>query len=193
MSINDVSDTIIPKSDQLNSEQLVEPMTFIITNVSRGSAEQPISLFYASDPSRPYKPCKTMRKLLVKRWGKNAANWIGKSMTVYNDPEVKWAGEKVGGIRISHMSDLPSEKIEERLTATRGSKKLYTILRLNDPLAEHRSRLQASVSGGIDSFKAAWEATPAAVRTQLGAAFKDDLKAKAEKVVVEPVPQETFE
>jgi hypothetical protein len=195
MSLDDVSDTIVPKSDQLNSEQLISgPMTFTITNVSRGSgAEQPISLFYSADPSRPFKPCKTMRKLLVDLWGKNAAKWIGKSMTVYRDAEVLWAGEAVGGIRISHMSDIASDKVERRLQANKKSKKLYTVLRLVDITTEHRTRLESSIVNGLESFKSAWEATPAPIRKQLGEAYKNDLKAKAEKVsvpVAEPEKEE---
>ena len=44
MSITNLSDTIIPKSDQLNSEQLIgQPKTIKITDVRRGASDdQPL-------------------------------------------------------------------------------------------------------------------------------------------------------
>jgi len=179
MSIKNLRDTIVPKSDQLNSEQLIAgSMTFAVTGVSRGSsAEQPISIAYAADPSRPFKPCKTMRKLLIKAWGEDGESWVGKSMTVYNDPDVKWAGESVGGIRISHLSDIPSDKIEVSLTATRGKKKLYTVLRLVDDTPAHKERLEAAAAISLEAFNAAWAETPRAVMLKLGKPWKEALVA----------------
>jgi hypothetical protein len=131
--MNDISDlrsTIIPKSDQLNSEQLIAgPITVTVTDVRIGGAEQPISVHYEGEAGRPYKPCKTMRKVLIFAWGPDGREWVGKSMTLYNDPQVKFGGDEVGGIRISHMTDI-ERNIQLSLTATRGKKALHTIKRL---------------------------------------------------------------
>lgn len=129
-NISNLNDTIIPKSDQLNSEQLLgAPMTVRIVSVSRGSAEQPISISYENDNGRPYKPCKSMRKVLIFAWGEDGNQWLGKSMTLFCDQNVKWAGEKVGGIRISHLSDIERD-ISVALTATRGKKDTHIIKKL---------------------------------------------------------------
>jgi hypothetical protein len=107
--IRDLRSTIIPRSDQINSEQLLGgPMIITINEVRAGSSpEQPVSLFYALDPQRPYKPCKTMRKLLIHAWGHDATQWVGKSLELFNEPTVKFGGEEVGGIRIARMSNIP--------------------------------------------------------------------------------------
>lgn len=131
MSAIDVSDlrpTIVPKSDQLNSEQLLGgPMTVRVTDVRvGGSEEQPIIVHYEGENGRPFKPCKTMRKVLILGWGPDGREWAGKSLTLYNDPQVKFGGAEVGGIRISHMSDIPAD-IAVSLTATKGRKALHTI------------------------------------------------------------------
>mgnify|MGYP006949695015 CR=1 FL=1 len=129
-NILNLKDTIIPKSDQLNSEQLLgSPMTIRVSGVSRGNAEQPIIINYDGDNGRPYKPCKSMRKVLIFAWGEDGNQWIGKSMTVFCDQNVKWAGEKVGGIRISHLSDIERD-ISVALTATRGRKDTHIIKKL---------------------------------------------------------------
>ena len=55
--------------------------------------------------------------------------WIGRSMTLYNDPEVKFGGVMVGGIRISHMSHIERD-IALSLTSTKGKKQGYTVHKL---------------------------------------------------------------
>ncbi len=128
IDVSDLRPTIVPKSDQLNSEQLLGgPITVRVTDVRIGSSdEQPISVHYEGENGRPFKPCKTMRKVLILGWGPDGRDWVGKSMTLYNDPQVKFGGAEVGGIRISHMSDLPSS-IRVSLTATKGKKAIHEI------------------------------------------------------------------
>lgn len=145
-NISNLKDTIIPKSDQLNSEQLLgSPMTIRVSGVSRGNAEQPITINYDGDSGRPYKPCKSMRKVLIFAWGEDGNNWIGKSMTVFCDQNVKWAGEKVGGIRISHMSDIERD-ISVALTATRGRKDTHIIKKLAAAQAQILSKEERALA-----------------------------------------------
>jgi hypothetical protein len=191
-NVMSVSHTIIPKSDQLNSEQLLGGAKIIkITRVSLSdSKEQPITINYEGDEGRPYKPCLTMRKVLVAKWGDNALDWIGQSLEVYNDPEVTWAGKKVGGIRISGMSGVDSN-FEVSLTATRGKKSTYRINKLtvaesapavtDADLDEAYKQLGIAANSGTDSLIAAWKKTSAPVRKALGAC-PDSLKAVAAAV-----------
>jgi hypothetical protein len=123
----DMIKTIEAKSNQLNSDDLQgAPITVRITKVSAGNSEQPIAINYEGDNNKPFYPCKSMRRVLVAVWGVNAAEYIGRSMTLYRDPEVKFGGIAVGGIRISHMSHMTTP-ITMALTATRASKKPYTV------------------------------------------------------------------
>lgn len=120
--------TIIPKSDQLNSDDLIgRTMTITVTDVRmKPGDEQPVSLHFEGDGGKPYKACKSMRRVLVHVWGADAKNYVGRSMTLYRDPEVSFGGQKVGGIRISHMSHMESP-MTMALTATRASRKPYTV------------------------------------------------------------------
>lgn len=128
--VSNLSDTIVPKSDQLNSEQLIGgPLTITVTNVRRGTDDQPVIINYKNDEGRPYKPCKTMRKVLIFAWGDDGRDWIGKSMTLFNNPDVKFGGVKVGGIRISHLSDIERD-IALTLTATKGRKEPVMIKKM---------------------------------------------------------------
>lgn len=126
--MGDMREVIIPKSDQLNADDLIAgPMTVKITGVTvRGGQEQPVSIHFDGDNGKPYKACKSMCRVLVMAWGPDSSKYAGRSMTLYRDPAVKWGGMEVGGIRISHMSDL-AEPLTMALTATRGNRKPYTV------------------------------------------------------------------
>jgi hypothetical protein len=171
--ISDLRGTIVPKSDQLNSEQLLSgPITITVTNVSLGSDEQPLLIHHATDPQRPFKPCKTMRKVLIFAWGEDGRHWVGKSMTLYNDERVRFGGAEVGGIRISHLSDIERD-LQVSLTATKGKKALHTIRRI-DP------KVSASAVDHLESIESAQ--TTEDVRAAFRAAYKstEDAATRAE-------------
>ena len=67
-----------------------------------------------------------MSRVLVHAWGADANKYVGRSLTLYCDPKVKWGGMEVGGIRISHMSHIDSA-LTMALTATKGNKKPFTV------------------------------------------------------------------
>ena len=144
--------SIVPKSDQLNADDLLTgPITVKITKVSRGNKEQPISVVI--EGRQPFKPCKSMRRVLISTWGDDPAAWIGQQMTLFCDPTVKWHGVKVGGIRISHLSGLEKPKTF-LLTKTRGTKAEVTILPIQTepakPPTEEEQKLIAAYTDDIN-------------------------------------------
>jgi hypothetical protein len=123
---NWLSKTIVPKSDQLNADDLIAgPITITIEEViQRESAEQPVEIRVSG--YRPYKPCKSMRRLLIAVWGTRAADWVGRKLTLVCDPSVTWGGVAVGGIRVHAMSHIDAP-FTMALTATRGKRKPVTV------------------------------------------------------------------
>lgn len=126
--MNDMAAVIVPKSDQLNADDLIGgPLTITITEVEiRAGAEQPVTIRYQGDSGRPWKPCKSMCRVMVAVWGRDAKAYVGRRVTLFRDPAVKWGGLEVGGIRVSHMSDMRGD-MTMALTATKGSRKPYTV------------------------------------------------------------------
>src|SRR5690606_22480721 len=173
----DLSDTIAPKSDQLNAEDLLAaPVTVTVEEVRKGTAEQPVVIHLAEFPGRPFKPSKSVRRLLVAAWGKDASVYTGRRMTLYRDPTVKWAGEAVGGIRVSHLSHI-DKPLSVALTVTRGQRKVHVV----EPLREKpraAQQLAVPVDGpsasdiaactDIDTLREWWQAHPA-LRDQIEA------------------------
>lgn len=147
----DITETVAPKSDQLNADDLIgAPVTVTITAVSRGDAEQPVNIEVAEFPGRMYRPCKSMRRVLVHAWGPDAATYVGRRLTLFNDQSVKWGGQDVGGIRISHMSHLDS-RLRVALTVTRGKRAPFIVEPLGasaaispDVVAEFERRIRES-------------------------------------------------
>ena len=123
--VTDLSNTIKPKSDQLNADDLLTgPITVKITDVRGGTVEQPVHIYI--EGQQPYKPCKGMRRVLINAWGKNGKEWIGKSATLFCNPGVKWAGVALGGIEISHLSDI-QKPLSMMLTKARGRKSEFKV------------------------------------------------------------------
>ena len=133
----DIDDTVAPKSDQLNAEDLLAgERTFTIAEVRvLDSPEQPVSVYLAEFPKdRPWKPSKTSRRVMMMGWGNKSADYVGHRITLYRDPEIKFGGDKVGGIKIRAMSHLPGNKrMAVALTVTRGKRAPYVV----EPLPEN--------------------------------------------------------
>ena len=131
--MNDMLATIKPKTDQLNADDLIgRDLTIKITSVKiKPGTEQPVDVFFEGDNGKPYRPCKSMRRVMVKIWGPDANDYAGKSMTLFRDDGAIFGGVAVGGIRISHISGI-TKPVTMALTATKASRKPFTV----HPLAE---------------------------------------------------------
>jgi hypothetical protein len=128
----DISDTLAPNSEQVNAEDLLAgPRTVTISQVERGSSEQPVFIHLAEFPGRTYRPSKSMRRVLVAAWGSEASAYIGRRMTIFRNPEITFGREKVGGIQISALSNIP-KALTVALTVSRGKRNGFTVQPLPD-------------------------------------------------------------
>lgn len=128
----DLTSTIEADSTQVNADDLTGgDRTVTITGVKKGTADQPVDIELAEFPGRVYRPCKSMRRVLVAAWGADAGTYIGRRVTLYNDPTVRWGGQTVGGIRIRALSHI-DQRMTLALTVTRGRRAPFTIEPLPD-------------------------------------------------------------
>jgi hypothetical protein len=129
MNAINMGDFIAPKSNQTNADDLTAgPRTIRITRVSANPSEptQPVAMNYEGDDGKPYLPCKSMRRVFVSVWGADASKYVGRSVTLYRDAKVTFGGMAVGGIRISHMSDI-SEPVTLAITMSKAKRAPMTI------------------------------------------------------------------
>lgn len=150
--MSDMQPVITAKSDQLNADDLLSgPITIKISAVTvHGGQEQPVSISYDGDNGKPYKPCKSMCRVLVGAWGADSALYVGRSLTLYCDQKVKWGGMEVGGIRISHMTNI-ADTMTMALTVTRANKKPFIV----HPLVNQAFNYEAALDAMADAVSEA--------------------------------------
>jgi len=140
----DIENACLPKIDHLTYNHVkLGAIIAKVAKVRKGpSAQRKIRIDFEPhercvDPDgKPlhYLPCKGMIRVLVEAWGKNGStDWIGKSMELFGNPDVMYAGKKQGGIQISRLSHI-SQPLETYLTVSQGKKDPYRV----EPLLDHR-------------------------------------------------------
>ena len=123
----DISDSLAANSAQQNYDEfLAGPKTVTVSEVKKGTTEQPVEVHLAEFPGKPFKPAKSVRRVLAAAWGTDASAWAGRRMTIYGDPEVRYAGKAVGGLRVSHVSHI-DKPVTVALTVTRGKREPFTV------------------------------------------------------------------
>lgn len=167
-----ISKAIIAKSDQLNSSDLIGgPQTVTIAEVREGNSDQPVQIHLVEWPGRPFKPSKTVLRILDYAWGEETDDWPqGARMTVFRDPTAKWAGEEVGGIRVSHLSHI-AEPFKLALRESQKKSNLHTIQPLPDAPQQPPAPTAEDVAACNDvaTLRGMWGAASADVRTAITA------------------------
>lgn len=184
-----LAESIIPKADQINADDLIaEPRMVTITAVTKGNAEQPVNVVTEEFGSgRPYKPSKSMRRVLVAAWGTDSANYVGRQLVLFRNPKIRFGPDEVGGIQISHMSHIDGP-LSIALTVSRGKRAPFTVQPLTpqkDTSGRDWLTELAQADGDADMIGALGVAAKTAgalpaVLAVIRQAYKD---AKAEQVV----------
>lgn len=154
----DITDALAPKSDQLDAVELVAPRTFTIDTGSRlGNREgQAVVEVRLVDFPRVWRPSKGMLDAIVAVWGTNAKEWAGNQITLYNDRDVTFGKDKVGGIRIAAMSGIDKPTTVQIRGRGQGARKQPWRI---DPIAAPAPAPQVDVAAetDVDALRAAWQ------------------------------------
>jgi len=128
-----IAETTAATSPQQNYDDYLGGITRIVTvsAVTKGSTEQPVNVELAEFPGKPFRPNKTMRRLLVLAWGADSSAYIGRRLELFGNPAVVYGGKAVGGVEIASMSHI-AKPLTVALTATRGRRKDFTVQPLLD-------------------------------------------------------------
>jgi hypothetical protein len=169
----DLRGTIAPKSDQLNADDLIgSSMVITITGVKLCSeADQPVAINFEGDNGKSFRPCKSMRRVLVNLWGPDAKTYTGRKLKLYRDDKVLFGGVAVGGIRISHASGI-DKPVTMALTVTRANRKPFTVQPLqsvpeNPRAADIDGAANIAALKGTDVLRAFWDGLDASQKRAL--------------------------
>lgn len=132
----DISKALVAKSDMLNASDLTgAPIVATIQAVRKGDAAKPVIVDLAGMDGRPWKPSKGMLRVVAHAWGTESDVWVGRSVKLVNNPEVIYAGEKVGGVEVIAMSHLDKPfTIPVRISQKKV--KQHTVEVLAEPVTE---------------------------------------------------------
>jgi len=124
--------TLEAKSDQLNATDIMgHELVIKIRDARVVAGDQPLAIFFDGDNNRPWKPSKGMRRVLAAAYGTDTDDLIGKSIKLYFEPSVMYAGKEVGGIRVSALSDIDKRGIVVVETINRTQRKPLSIAYLD--------------------------------------------------------------
>jgi len=132
------------------------PRTFTIAGAKDGAAEQKYDIKLEGE-TRSWRPPLTMIRVLLKAWGDESDNWVGRRVTLFQDPTVKFGREVLGGIRISHLSHIDGT-LNVKVTTTRGKRETVTVQPLEEAPRRDWLAEAALASGDLENVKAVYMA-----------------------------------
>ena len=175
------AESLMAKSDQINAADLMGgPITIKIAGLKVKNSEVQKWTMRLEGNDKFFRPCLGMRRLIAQIWGE-PQNYAGRSMTIYRDPDVKYSAKEVGGIRISHMSNMDGQqKISVPISRTAQKEYLVRPLTVAAPAPEPTppamvenalAMAQDAAKGGTSAFTAWWQ-------SEVGRACRPTVKPK---------------
>ena len=148
------------RTDQWNAEDFLGgPRTFTIAAVKEGKAEQKYDIELVEGEGRVWRPPLTVLRLLIAAWSNDATQWVGKQVTLYLDPTIRFGRDVVGGIRVSHVNNI-DKPLTVNLTVTRGKRAPFTVQPLVSAGTDKNVESALADIAGAESLpalKAAWD------------------------------------
>ena len=123
----DLSGTLETRSDQLNAVDLLPgPITVQVVSVKKVEDKKQPTHIEITGGYKTYKPCLGMRRILAAAWGLDGSAYVGRSMTLYRDPDIEYSNQATGGIRIAALSDI-AKPLDIRLIESKRLPKNYKV------------------------------------------------------------------
>jgi len=178
--------TAEPRSDQWNADDFIGgSRTFAIAGVKDGTAEQKYDIALEGE-TRAWRPPLGMIRVLMQAWGDESKVWVGRRVTLYRDPTIRFGSDVLGGIRISHLSHI-DKPMNFKVTTTRGKRATYTVQPIPDaaPVATRDFLEEAGKLSDVAALRALWK------EAQSGGADPSTLAKIQALATPAPVPDES--
>lgn len=216
-NVHALQQALAPKSDQLNADDLIAANKIIVisgVNINLGS-EQKIIINYYGDNGKPWKPSKGMGRVLTELLGGDPDKWVGETVELFRNKEIRFGKEKCGGIQIAGMSAVRNVTTL-LITTAKGKKSSITInpiAALGNAPAQQRTqapaaqpeqpnpkrewavKLKAAVNYGSLAVDEVWAMIPVELRADMDSFYKEQyMKSQAfDAVENEPIPAHVSE
>lgn len=167
MTALNIAPFIEAQSDRIVADDLIAgPQTHVVARVEGAVQDGKKRLIvHLKDAEKPFMPCKGMARLLGHLWGPDAAKWVGNTMVIYRDPDVRFGADTLGGVRICAVSNI-DKAVKVPIRTSQKSVKTYDVapIKIADqpPAAPQKSAAEwadehigaVQVSASIDSLEA---------------------------------------
>jgi hypothetical protein len=216
-NVHALQQALAPKSDQLNADDLIAANKIIVisgVNINLGS-EQKIIINYYGDNGKPWKPSKGMGRVLTELLGGDPDKWVGETVELFRNKEIRFGKEKCGGIQIAGMSAVRNVTTL-LITTSKGKKSSITINPIaalgnapaqqrtqapaaqpaqQNPKRELAVKLKAAVNYGSLAVDEVWAMVPVELRADMDSFYKEQfIKSQAfDPVEQEPIPAHVSE
>lgn len=213
-NIQALQQALAPKSDQLNADDLiVSNITIVISKVSINlGSDQKIIINYHGDNGKPWKPSKGMGRVLTEILGGDPDLWVGQTVELFRNKEIRFGKEKCGGIQIAGMSAI-NNVTTLLITTSKGKKSSITINPIApmgnapaqqrqqapvtqqpaseaNPKREWAVKLKAAVNYGSLAVDEVWAMVPAELKQDMDSFYKEQyMKSQSFDAPVEPPAQ----
>ncbi|QDG65820.1 hypothetical protein NIBR502772_05965 [Pseudarthrobacter sp. NIBRBAC000502772] len=176
----DISKALLAKSDQLNAADLTGAPIVATISAVVGEPTKPIIELEGMD-GRPWKPAKGMLRVIARGWGTETDAFVGRRVKLVNNPEVIYAGERVGGVEVVAMSHIDGA-FTMPVRISQKKVKQHTVEVLSEPptepwIAQWQAIKNALTAAGYEGDGPAMLATAGQV---IGAAWEHPNKISAE-------------
>jgi len=199
-NVHALQQALAPKSDQLNADDLIAANKIIVisgVNINLGS-EQKIIINYYGDNGKSWKPSKGMGRVLTELLGGDPDKWVGETVELFRNKEIRFGKEKCGGIQIAGMSAVRNVTTL-LITTAKGKKSSITInpiAALGNAPAQQRTQAPAQQQAEPANEKQEWATRLIAARNygalslaecwaKLPEALKPEMKEFYDKKMVE--------
>jgi len=193
---------LAPKSDQLNADDLIAAnITIVIAKVSINlGSEQKIIINYYNDNGKPWKPSKGMGRVLTEILGGDPDKWVGETVELFRNKEIRFGKEKCGGIQIAGMSAVRNVTTL-LITTSKGKKSSITINPIaalgnapvqqpqqqtqqpapeSNPKRDWAVKLKAAVNYGSAAVDEVWAMVPTELHPDMDSFYKEQyMKSQA--------------
>lgn len=171
-----------PRSDQWNADDFTGgPRTFTVAGAKHGTAEALYDIELVEGEGRVWRPPNGMLSVLIQLWGDEAYEWIGRRVTLFKDPSVRFGKDVPGGIRISHMSDIGPKGASPSITVSRGQRRPYQVKPLLD-VVQRDWQQEIDTAQDTDTLNRLWSEAPAQ--------YQDAMRARAAQLTAATTPTE---
>lgn len=166
----DLSESFAPNSEQLTYAEIGDRIVTVTVEKVTPRSDKPKdpAIHFVEFPGKPLLPGVNVGSVLRRAWGTNGREWVGRRMKLYGDPDVYFGKEKLGGVRVSHVSDISGP-----VSVPRRGKGAHGVITVHPLKDEAPATRPDPTSALIDHYQATFGVTKQQLEARVALPFDE--------------------